>query len=305
MLPLLRTGRLEVTGRLVEASNATLLATVALDGTSRQCVYKPVAGERPLWDFPDRTLGRREAAAYVLSTALGWGVVPPTVFRPGPFGAGSVQLWVDDGTRDAEGDPEVPEAGAGVVDVIAPGKVPRGWLNVVVAEDYRGRTVVLAHADDPDLARMALFDAVANNADRKGGHILRDRWGRLRGVDHGLTFNTEDKLRTVLWGWEGDPLPAAEREQLAVLADQLRELCRAEPAEMPEPAELDEPAGAVELAPLPQTPGAAAPPQLADLLDLLSLREIRTTARRAARLAQGGRFPAPATGRPAIPWPAF
>src|SRR5450631_3609987 len=207
VLDLITRGVIEVRGRLVDASNATLYASVELDGVQGRCVYKPVTGERPLWDFPSRTLARREVAAYGQSSAVGWDVVPPTVLRDGPFGQGSVQWWVGAGEVDAEGDPVGGEPGAGLVDIVAPGEVPSGWLHVLRAESYEGSPVSLVHADDPGLARMAVFDVIANNADRKGGHVLRDLDGGVRGVDHGLTFNVEDKLRTVLWGWAGRKLP--------------------------------------------------------------------------------------------------
>ena len=134
-----------------------------------ECVYKPVAGERPLWDFPDGTLAGREVSAYLVSEATGWRVVPPTVLRDGPFGPGMVQLWMDvDPTSTCRVRP------------------PR----------------------HPALRRMAVFDAVVNNADRKGGHILPTPDGHVYGVDHGICFSVEPKLRTLLWRWAGKPLPA-------------------------------------------------------------------------------------------------
>ncbi len=271
VVTVLTLGELEVRGRMVDASNATLLAAATLDGVEQLCVYKPVAGERPLWDFPSRTLSRREVAAYVLSAAAGWDVVPPTVLRDGPFGPGSVQAWVDSGPGEEDGVPAAPEPGADLVDVVAPHRLPSGWLTVLDAEGPDGRPLVLAHADDPALRRMAAFDAVANNADRKGGHVLRDRFGRVFGVDHGLTFNTDHKLRTVLWGWAGRRLEPA----LAEGADRL----------------------AADLA----GDGALT----AALLDLLDADEVEVTARRAADLARAGRFPRPRPGHPTIPWPAF
>jgi uncharacterized repeat protein (TIGR03843 family) len=268
---LLSRGELTVRGRLVDASNATLLADVALDGVSAACVYKPVAGERPLWDFPNRTLARREVAAYLLSAGSGLGVVPVTVMRDGPFGPGSVQWWVDAGEVDADGDPVGGEPGAGLVDVLAPSELPTGWRRILDAEGLDGRPVVLAHADDPVLRRMAVFDIVANNADRKGGHVVRDAEGAVYGVDHGLTFNLDDKLRTVLWGWAGERIPAADRELLAVLANDLD--C----------------GGDVR----------------SGLADLLADDEVTRTAQRARALVSAGRYPRPTIGRPPIPWPAF
>lgn len=271
ILDLLSRGELEVVGRLVDASNATLLARVELDGVQGRCVYKPVAGERPLWDFPSRTLAYREVAAYRLSAATGWGVVPPTVLRDGPFGPGSAQWWVDSGRVDEDGDPVVAEPGAGLVDVVAPRRVPEGWLTVLEAEGYDGSPVVLAHADDPALRRMSLFDAVANNADRKGGHVLRDPSGKVFGVDHGLTFNLDEKLRTVLWGWAGERLEPDAVEVLTALESRL----------------------------------ADGEPLFTDLVDLLSREEVERTRGRAVRLLAKNRHPRPGPGRPAIPWPAF
>ena len=268
---ILSRGELEIRGRLVDASNATLLATVTLDGVSAPCVYKPVAGERPLWDFPSRTLARREVAAYVLSAGAGLDVVPVTVLRDGPYGTGSVQWWVDEGLVDEDGDPVSGEPGAGLVDVVPPQDLPAGWRRILDAEGIDGSPVVLAHADDPALRRMALFDAVANNADRKGGHVVRDAVGGVYGVDHGLTFNVDDKLRTVLWGWAGERLPGQDRELLAVLVKDL---------------EGDGPVrGALE--------------------DLLAVDEVDRTAHRARELLSAGRYPRPTYGRPPIPWPAF
>jgi uncharacterized repeat protein (TIGR03843 family) len=190
-LTLLRRGDITVEGRLVDASNATLFCEIVLDGVDARCVYKPVAGERPLWDFPEGTLAGREVAAYAVSEATGWGVVPPTVMRDGPFGPGMVQLWVE---IDTDVD---------LVDVVAPDRVPSGWLRVLDALGSAGQPVVLAHADDERLRRMAVLDTVLNNADRKGGHVLPLPVGTVHGVDHGVTFHVEPKLRTVLWGWAG------------------------------------------------------------------------------------------------------
>ncbi len=249
-------------GRLVDASNATLLAQVRLDERVRRCVYKPIRGERPLWDFPSGTLGRREVAAYEVSAAVGWHLVPPTLLRDGPHGLGSVQIWVDDG-----------DVGGGVLDVRAPDKVPSGWLTVLEAETYDGSPLVLAHADDPELASMAVFDAVVNNADRKIGHVLRDRvTGRLLGVDHGLTFNIEHKLRTVLWGWAGSGLAGADLDRLQTLSTLLDD------------------GGDAGLA--------------GRLADLLTDAEVESTRRRVERLLSARRHPRPQPGRyPAIPWP--
>ena len=199
---LLRQGRLDITGRLVDASNATLFGMLSADGVELRCVYKPVRGERPLWDFPDGTLAGREVASYLVSEAAGWHVVPPTVLREGPFGPGMVQVWVD--TEDERE----------LVDVRAATDVPPGWLGVLRARDGRGEPAVLVHADLPELRAMAAFDVVINNADRKGGHVLAGLDGGIYGVDHGLCLHVEHKLRTVLWGWIGRPVTPEVLEAL-------------------------------------------------------------------------------------------
>jgi uncharacterized repeat protein (TIGR03843 family) len=279
-LEILAQGDLEVHGRIVDASNATLLARVELEGVEALCVYKPTAGERPLWDFPGRTLANREVATYLLSAATGWALVPPTTLRAdGPYGPGSVQWWIvgEDGAGsrnpDADDRAALPlaEPGAGLVEVVRPDRRPPGWLEVVEAVGWDGERVALVHADDVSLRRMAVLDAVANNADRKGGHILRAVNGHVYGVDHGLTFNEDDKLRTVLWGWAGEPLaPEA--------VDVLRDLA----------ADLDDDG------PLRQ-----------GLLGLLERREVQRTAHRVHVLLRSGRHPRPGGRRPSIPWPAF
>jgi len=203
---------IDVTGRLSDASNLTLLGEATLDGLTLPCIYKPVRGERPLWDFPDGTLADRERAAYLVSRASGWDCVPLTVLREGPYGWGMVQRWIEDA------DPEE------VVDLVPVGRIPKGWLPVLRAHDMDGSEVAVVHADLPALSRLAGFDLVVNNADRKGSHVLPTTGGRILGVDHGLTFHTDDKLRTILWGWAGRPLPAVvvdglTRLQLALDAD--------------------------------------------------------------------------------------
>ena len=221
LLEVLARGTLTVEGRLVDASNATLLAVSELDGVEIACVYKPTAGERPLWDFPDATLGLREVAAFEVSAALGWHLVPPTAWREdGPFGQGMAQAWV----TATDGGEMVP--GGGLVDVVERGQVPPGWLDVLDAHGAGGQPVTLVHAEDPDLRRMCVFDSLVNNADRKGGHVLR---GRVQpddepatyGVDHGVTFSEDEKLRTVLWGWAGTELDAGIVGDLERLSDAL------------------------------------------------------------------------------------
>ncbi|WP_425468324.1 SCO1664 family protein [Quadrisphaera granulorum] len=275
VLSILATGELEVVGRVLGASNTTLLARARLGERSLACVYKPVAGEAPLWDFPDGTLAGREVAASLLSAAGGWGVVPPTVLRGGEFGTGSVQAWVGPGPdmpdddHDDDGAGRTPEPGAGVIDVVPPSRVPPGWLTVVQGEGYRGEAVSLVHADDPALARMAAFDAVVNNADRKGGHVLRGLDGVVYGVDHGLTFHQDPKLRTVLWGWAGRPLPEDVIVRLEATA-------------------------------------AALDSDLADALaPLITQDEVLAAQLRVERLLERQRFPKPPPGGRALPWPPF
>lgn len=182
---------LTVLGRLPDSSNNALLCSVSADADPVRVVYKPQAGEQPLWDFPPRTLSRREKAAAVLDELLGFGQVPLTAWREqGPAGSGTVQLWV-------QGDVDLA--------AFAPDAVPDGWVGVVDAETQDG-PVVVAHRTDLATARMIVFDAIANNADRKGGHLLRSDSG-LFGIDHGVTFHDEPKLRTVLWGLMGAAIP--------------------------------------------------------------------------------------------------
>ncbi len=183
-LDFLTAGELEIEGRLVAASNATLYCTVRHQDQEANCVYKPIAGERPLWDFPPGTLADREVAAYAVSRAAGWDLVPPTVMRDGPFGPGMCQLWI-------EADP--------------------GTDLVTLAR----------RADHPQLREMAVFDAVVNNADRKIGHLLPLPGGRLYGCDHGVCFGEEYKLRTVLWQWRGQELPPTALAALDRLHDEL------------------------------------------------------------------------------------
>ncbi|MFI1306179.1 SCO1664 family protein [Streptomyces sioyaensis] len=258
---LLAEGELTVRGRIQEASNAVLYCTVAYDGTAAACVYKPVAGERPLWDFPDGTLAQREVAAYEISRACGWDLIPPTVLRDGPYGTGMVQEWIE----PPESDDEVPELLALIEDE-EPGP---GWKAVGFAQTGEGRTALLVHADDPRLRRLAVLDAVINNGDRKGGHLLPGAGGEFFAIDHGVTFHAEDKLRTLLWGWAGEPLT---EEALAALR------------------ELD-------------TALADGRPLAARLAELITEREAAALRARVAGLLRGGRHPEPSGDWPAIPWP--
>jgi uncharacterized repeat protein (TIGR03843 family) len=254
---LLTHGRIEVQGRLVDASNATLFCAISHDGVDAECVYKPVSGERPLWDFPDGTLAGREVATYLVSEAAGLHVVPPTILRQGPFGPGMVQFWVD----TKEGDD--------LVDVVPPTEVPEGWRVVLHAHDRFGSPAVLAHADHPIIRRLAALDVVVNNADRKGGHVLHGTDDRVYGVDHGICLHTENKLRTVLWGFLGEPVPddcvAALRRLRSALDDELS----------------------------------------GQLAAHVTRREVRALTSRTDRFLHTGVYPEPGGEWRAIPWPAF
>jgi hypothetical protein len=230
-LRLLREGEIDLEGRLLDASNVTLVGAIRTGTLAGECVYKPVAGERPLWDFPDGTLAGREVAAHLVSQATGWRVVPPTILREGPFGPGMVQLWVD-------GDPSVDLA-------------------------------AFVRRDLPALRRMAVFDAVVNNADRKGGHIIPLPDGHVFGVDHGICFSADPKLRTLLWRWAGKPLTEEAVEVLERLADDLL-------------GDLGE-----------------------QLHEHLTRREVRCTQQRVATLLRTKRHPEPSGEWPALPWPPF
>ncbi len=237
-LEVLRDGEIEIVGRIVGSSNNAMLVTMTLPcpdpepALTLHAIYKPTQGERPLADFPDGTLANREVAAWHVSEASGWAIVPPTVLRDGPFGEGMVQAYVE---MDSD------------VDVVA-----------MVVED------------DPRLRRMAVLDAVMNNTDRKGGHILPVEGGRhIYGVDHGVTFSPVPKLRTVLWGWRGRPFDDAELEGVGAIRAALD-------------AELGE-----------------------TLRTLLSKAEVRATTRRTDALLDSARFPYPSPDWPAVPWPPF
>lgn len=213
----LRCGDLTLVGRIRSASNATFLCEATWSDRTVHCVYKPVAGEQPLWDFPDGTLAGRELSSYLVSAALGWNIVPYTIIRQGPAGPGMMQLWVD---QPDDGDESQP-AGPDLVDLCPPNSIPPGYLSVLQAYDYAGNDVTLVHADDVRLRRMAVFDVIVNNADRKGGHILTGVDDRVYGVDHGVTLHVQDKLRTVLWGWAGKPVDDQTLESVAALGEQL------------------------------------------------------------------------------------
>ena len=178
-------GTLKVTGRLIDASNATLYATVTLEDQEVICIYKPIAGERPLWDFADGSLAHREYSAYLVSQALGFHIVPLTILRDGPYGIGMVQEWI---TLNEE------------IDLSS-----------------------FFSTDNPSLRSMALFDAIVNNTDRKIGHILPVSEDEVYGCDHGVTFHVDDKLRTVLWQWADVSFTDSEMELLRNAEKMLRD----------------------------------------------------------------------------------
>ncbi|MDT5234364.1 MAG: hypothetical protein QOF47_351 [Mycobacterium sp.] len=258
-------GELTVIGRIRSASNATFLCEAHLGERQAHCVYKPIAGEAPLWDFPDGTLAGRELGAYLISDALGWNIVPYTIIRDGPAGRGMLQLWVDQ-PGDEVGD-EL-QSGPDLIDLLPAGHIPPGYLPVLQAYDYAGDEVTLVHADDIRLRRMAVFDVLINNADRKGGHILSGVDGHVYGVDHGVSLHVEDKLRTVLWGWAGKPVDDDTLETVTGLRDQLR-------------GRLGE-----------------------QLCEHITRREIDALHTRTVALLDNPVMPTPDRRRP-IPWPAF
>jgi len=226
----LLSGTLEVTGRLVDASNATLYGECTFNDEKMAVIYKPIAGERPLWDFPDGNLAQREYAAFLVSEHSGWKVVPPTVLREGPFGLGMVQQWID-----------IDES-------------------IDLAMYYR--------EDNENLRRMALFDAVINNTDRKIGHLLPVVDGTLLGCDHGVTFHEDDKLRTVIWQFAMRELTDEEIKTLGDLATSLQD-------------------------------------NSAEILQLITEIEFAALITRIDRLIDSGAFPSPSEDWPAVPWPPF
>ncbi len=202
----LQKGELEVLGLVRPASNETYLCRLP---SGLQCAYKPISGERALWDFPDGTLAHREHSAWLVSQTLGWGIVPDTVLRDGPYGMGVVQRWID--TSEDDFPALIAEAD----------QIPHGYLPVLEATDSHGRQLVLAHEDSSALFRMAIFDLITNNTDRKGGHILAQTDGQRFGIDHGLCFHHRDKLRTILWGFSDRLIPDDYLESLTALLEEL------------------------------------------------------------------------------------
>ena len=228
---ILRNGTINVTGRLIDASNATLLAECSYRNMKIKCIYKPIAGERPLWDFPDGNLAQREYASYLISEASNLKVVPLTLLRDGPFGLGMIQEWIEiDSTIDL---------------------------------------ATFFSTNDPQLRKMALFDAVVNNTDRKIGHLLPRADGKLYGCDHGVTFHQEYKLRTVLWQWAGGDLSLEEKQILHELLLLIEKN------------------------------------QIEKFQTLITDIEIEALKTRITNLLSEGKFPMPSQDWPAIPWPAF
>lgn len=209
---LLGDGPLEVEGQLVDASNLVLRVWIDADEQRIAAVYKPIRGERPLWDFPEGSLAGREFAAYLVAAAGGWDCVPVTALRvDGPFGAGSVQQWVG---------PLEPVVDNGLLRIDPVTAVPDGYLPVLGVRDDDDRPLVVSHAGQEQLREVALLDVVLNNADRKGSALILDE-GHLYAVDHGLTLHAEEKLRTVLWGFAGQELTECESHRLTGLLDDL------------------------------------------------------------------------------------
>lgn len=254
-------GELEVIGRIAVSSNFSVLARIGGVG-GVHVIYKPIRGERPLWDFPEGTLAGREVAAHLVSELGGWHVVPTTILRDGPLGPGAVQQWI--------GDPFEPLAPDRVVDLVPVGHVPDGWIGVIDAETPDGTAVTVAHASTDDVRSLSVLDAVLNNSDRKGSHCLRDDTGHLWAIDHGVTFHATPKVRTVLWGWAGEPLTEADLAKVQ----------------------------AVEA-------GLARAEVRAALEELLPPEDVEALAARVARLLRVRRHPLPSRDWPSVPWPAL
>ncbi|HEY0248239.1 MAG TPA: SCO1664 family protein [Gryllotalpicola sp.] len=250
----LRTGELRLLSRISSASNLVFYGTIG----DTPVVYKPTAGEKPLWDFPDGDLAQREVAAYLVSEAIGWDIVPRTWLRDGPFGEGMVQLWRE------------PDREQHAVELTAPElATSAGWCRVFEAIGEPDFPVAIVHEDSAALRRIAVFDVIVNNADRKGGHILEMADGHRHGIDHGLTFHADDKLRTVLWGWVDSPLRDDELAGVARVRDELASALGR------------------------------------SLTGLLSPFEVEMLEWRCELLLAEGRFPAPQNGWHVVPWPLF
>jgi uncharacterized repeat protein (TIGR03843 family) len=232
ILEALHKGTVDLQGQFLSGSNYTFLGELSYGNLSFQVVYKPVRGEQPLWDFQHGSLARREVAAFLVSEALGWNFVPPTIFRKNiSLGAGSLQQYIDHDPNDH-------------------------YFNFEDAGRQRLRPVVI-------------FDLIINNADRKGGHILRDAHDQLWLIDHGLCFHAEDKLRTVVWDFSGEEIP---REILAIVGQLAGQLMEGEKL-------------------------------YNKLLKYLKPAEITAMLARARRVCEMGLFPQPPSSRRSYPWP--
>jgi uncharacterized repeat protein (TIGR03843 family) len=229
-LKLLAEGNIELHGLLPWSSNYTFLISVGDKGLKALAVYKPSRGERPLWDFPEGTLAQREMAAYVVSEALNWGLVPPTVLRDGPHGPGMVQLYVD--------------------------------------VDHEQHYFTFGEKHEQEAQRIAIFDALINNADRKAGHVLEDAQGHVWAIDHGVCFSPEPKLRSVIWDFAGQPIPSDILNDLRALREQMGKRSSF----------------------------------LRSLEKLLAPKETEAMRRRLDRLIASGKFPTPGNDR-YYPWP--
>ncbi len=257
---LLARGELRPVARIGGSSNGALLCEVVAGRERLLAIYKAVSTERPLWDYPDGTLAGRERAAYLVSTAGSFGIVPPTVLRDGPLGAGAVQLWVG----DPVGEPDL------LVTVTPVAEVPPGWRVVLRGEGEGGEPLAVSHADEPAVRTTSVLDALINNSDRKGGHLVRDG-DRVRGFDHGVSLGVEPKLRTVLWGWAGEPVPEGDLDRVGEVSRRLD----------------------------------LAGPLAQELRELLTPAEVDALRSRADDLLRTRRHPVPHSGWPAIPWPAM
>jgi uncharacterized repeat protein (TIGR03843 family) len=230
-ITLLTSGTIDVEGLVPWGSNYTFLATIHNGARETLAIYKPSRGERPLWDFPDGTLAKREVAAYLVSVALGFPNVPPTVLRDGPHGIGMVQLFIE---------------------------TVQGQHFFTLRDKYQD-----------EMKQIAVFDAVINNTDRKGGHVLLGANGKIWCIDHGVTFHEYPKLRTVIWDFMEQPIPSPITEALRGLSAQLKR------------------AGSL----------------VESLAALLSPREMRALRKRVDELIENGIFPSPPEEWPPVPWP--
>lgn len=240
--------QLRIIERLPQASNGAFLAE--LDGV--KVVFKPNHLEKELWDFPTGTLALRERATYVMDQLLGWDLVPTTDLVETEQGFASVQHWV--------------ESAPSLVEIFPSSEVPDGWLEVLDGQGSSGEPLTLAHQDLEVLMKIALLDAVVNNADRKGGHILTSDDGATYAIDHGVTFHDEPKLRTVLWGWAGQEIPAHLLADLARVAEKIL---------------------------------------ASELKDLLTEHELLATLERLNEITESGVFCVPNDEWPSLPWPLF